>query len=267
MALNSNRHLLVFITTSLTLISICLAGEVRPMETDRPSKTEEVQTVEPHRIQLETELIGTQLNRTTDAREELINIAELNLRLGLTTKSEIGLLIPTYLEEKTVTQGIVSRRRGMGDLRIRYRYNLIGNQGEKYGASLIPVVKLPTASGGLTNDRTEVGMIVPLKYRIDSRQNLKSALQVIRERKDASDGWHTFWQTTLCYTRSLSDVLQGFTELAASSYDDEVLVSLTFDFGLMLKLGVDLQLDYATYIGLTEIAEDYRHYVGISFKH
>jgi len=267
MVLNLNRHLLVFITTSLTLISICLAGEVRPMETDRPSKTEEVQTVEPHRIQLETELIGTQLNRTTDAREELTNVAELNMRLGLTHKSELGFIIPTYLDEKNSAQGKVTHRRGMGDLRIRYRYNFIGNEGETFGVTVLPLIKVPSASAGLSNGRTEAGVIVPLKYKIDSNQNLKSAIQVMRESKEATDRWHTFWQTTLCYTRSLSDELQGFAELAASSYDDEVLISSTFDFGLMLKLREDLQLDYATYIGLAEIAEDYRHYIGISFKH
>jgi hypothetical protein len=265
MVQNLNRGYLLLLSLSLFIPEV-QATEFRPMETDRPSKTEETQTVEPHRVQIETELFSTQLNRVEGRRERLSTLGEFNLRFGLTTNSEIGLILPSYLDLKKKEDSSEEHQRGMGDMILRYRYNLQGNQGEAFSLSALPFIKIPTGSAGLSNGRAEFGMIAPLKFKLTPTQTLKSALQIRRDFDNGSESWHHLFQGTLCYITTLTGDLQGFVEVASARYEDQDRFASTFDFGLFLLLHSGIQLDYASYIGLTEMAEDQRHYVGISFK-
>src|SRR4051812_7106022 len=141
---------------------------LRDLSTDRPDKTESAYTVDAGHFQLEMDLGSYSLDRSNsepgDLQAETLGVALLNLKVGLLNDVDLQVLIPVYNHARlhNRTSGVIQEEEGIGDLAVRAKLNLWGNDGGTSALALMPFVSFPTGARLLGSRSVEGGLIVPL---------------------------------------------------------------------------------------------------------
>jgi len=151
---------MTFVRTVIVLIGALTLGVLaaaapapatRTMTTDRPDATESPYTVEPGHMQLEMDFANYSRSRPGGTRVADWEAVPFNLRFGLAPDLEAGFfVIPFRRETETPPAGPGTTRSGFGDLALRAKLNLWGNDGGPTAFGAIADLKLPIGSGGLS---------------------------------------------------------------------------------------------------------------------
>lgn len=251
-------------------LALCVAAlparAERELTTDRPDATESPFTVEPGRFQIEASLVAFERDRHNperdDTRVTVWNVAPVNVRIGLTRSSEIQVVVDNYIDVE-VEQRSLNRRerqRGFGDVTLRYKRNLWGNDEGTTALGVMPFVKLPTNTDDLGNDSLEGGVIVPFAADLPAGWGLGAMTEVDLARNDADDGYDLVWLNTATVGHDLTDSLAGFLELALEVGPGKP--AATFNTGVTYAVTSDVQLDGGINLGLTRAAPDLVLFVG-----
>ncbi|HEY0944397.1 MAG TPA: transporter [Opitutaceae bacterium] len=242
----------------------------RELTTDRPDATESPFTVEPGRFQIEASVAAYERDRHNperdDTRVTMWNVAPVNVRIGLTPASEIQVVVDNYLdvEVEQPSTGRRDRRRGFGDVTLRYKHNLWGNDGGTTALGLMPFVKLPTNTDDLGNNSLEGGVIVPFAAELPAGWGLGAMTEVDVIRDEVDDGYDAVWLNTATVGHDLTERLAGFLELALEVGPGKP--ALSFNTGLTYAVNADLQLDGGVNLGLTRAAPDLVLFVGCTSR-
>ena len=108
---------------------------MRELSADRPDKTESAYTVDAGHFQVEMDLVAYSYDHDrsggNDTRTEAWAIAPMNLKLGLLNDVDLQLMIETYNQVRTEDQvaGTTEHQSGFGDVTLRLKRNLWGNDG------------------------------------------------------------------------------------------------------------------------------------------
>jgi hypothetical protein len=138
------------------------------MSTDRPDKTESAYTVDAGHFQLEMDVLSYSYDRDNglpgDTRVESVAIAPMNLKVGLCNRADLQMVIEPYASVRTHVRatGQVETQRGFGDITLRLKASMWGNDGGRTALALMPFVKLPTNQDDLGNNSVEGGLIAPV---------------------------------------------------------------------------------------------------------
>ncbi|HUG13109.1 MAG TPA: transporter [Opitutaceae bacterium] len=240
---------------------------LRPMTTDRPDATESPFTVDAGRIQIEISFAQHTYDRHNPERSDIRvsewNVAPVNLRVGLTHDTELQIVVDNYLhvEERSSSGSWRQRQSGWGDVTLRLKRNLFGNDGGESALAVMPFVKIPTNSGGVGNNHFEGGLVVPASVTIGGRGfGIMTAMDLVHD----GDDYTAVWLNTVTTGFELSDSLGAFVELASETGGGSH--ALTFNTGLTLGISENVQLDAGVNFGLTRAAPDIAVFAGISIR-
>ena len=113
----------------LLLLTSCsaLAAELRPLSTDRPDTTESPHTVDAGHFQFEMELAAW----SKDGRERELSLGELNAKIGLDDCTDLQFVLPFYTHVRGGDEGF-------GDVQIRLKHNLWGNDEGSTALAVMP---------------------------------------------------------------------------------------------------------------------------------
>lgn len=256
---------------ALHLLAAASVAAARPLTTDRPDSTESPFTVEPGRVQLEVSAAQWTRDRHTPERDgvrtETWEVAPLNVRVGLTAASEVQFVHDGFVhnEVRAAGIGLKERVRGAGDLTIRYKHNLRGNDDGSSAWALMPYVKLPTAARRIGNDAWEGGVIVPFAADLGGEWGFGAMTEIAVVRKDDDSGHRLGWLNTATVSRGLSERLGVFFEV--TWWVGEGAPAGTFNLGGTYALNDDLQFDLGANLGLTRAADDLVVFVGVSRRY
>jgi hypothetical protein len=187
--------------------------QMREMETDRPDVTESAYTVDAGHFQYETFLLDYTKQFSTSSRTNTYTLNELNLNMGLTGSTALQVLLDSYVIETEQEFGttVKTTNQGIGDLTLRLKQNLIGNDGGNFALALLPYLKLPTANYKDGN-RTEAGLIVPMQIKLPAKWTLGTQVEVDRLQDDDEHALHTEFLQTLTLSHELFKDLNGIGE-------------------------------------------------------
>lgn len=239
----------------------------RDLETDRPDKTENPHTMDAGRFQLEMDVATFTSDRDGQAntRTRTLNLAPINLKYGLDDRTDVQLIFDSYLRQsvKDQTTGARETAQGIGDVTLRVKRNLWGNDNGGTALALMPFVKLPTNVNGLGNGSVEFGVIAPVSANLSDRISLAAMTEIDWvEQKDGS-GLTSSFVNSASLGFDLTDKLGIYTELFTEKPSDRPWEA-TFDVGTTLAISDDLQLDAGVNVGLTEAADDVMVFAGLS---
>jgi hypothetical protein len=247
---------------------------MREMSTDRPDKTESAYTVDAGHFQLEMDILNYGYDRYNpefrNTRAETVAISPMNLKLGLLNNLDLQMVIEPYISARTKDRDARSRerQRGFGDVTLRSKLNVWGNDGGTTAMAVMPFVKLPTNHEGLGNNSVEGGVIFPLAVELPAGWGMGVMTEVDFIRNEGRDGHHAEFVNSITFAHDIFGNLAGFVEffsvVSAESESDWVG---TVDVGLTYALTDDIQLDGGVNFGLTRSAEDINPYVGISWRY
>lgn len=246
---------------------------MREMSTDRPDKTESPYTVDAGHFQLEMDIVSYSYDRDNglpdDTRIETVSIAPMNLKVGLCNRADLQVVLETYTSVRTHVRGTgeVDKRRGFGDITIRMKANIWGNDEGPTAFALMPYVKLPTNQDQLGNNSVEGGLIVPFAMELPGGWGMGLMTQFDYIRDEVGNGHHPEFVNTITFGHNIVGNLAGYVEFfsAVSTERDSEWIG-TVDAGLTYGLTEDIQLDAGINIGVTRSADDWNPFIGLSWR-
>lgn len=253
---------------SLFLLAAVVASDaLPPICTERPGKANAVCTVPAGHVQIETGLADWSLTKTRGARAELVSLGATFVRIGLTDASELQAGISPYSWLTVKEGGSKARVKGFGDITLRYKRRLTGEDGPVQVA-LIPFVKLPTAAHNVGNGKLEGGLAVPITFSPGGPIGITLGPEV-DVLSDADGGGHHAALTNLVNVGApIAQKLTLSGELWTSFNFDPAGTAkqASADTALAYLVSDDLQLDAGANLGLTRDTPDVEIYAGVSAR-
>lgn len=238
-------------------------SQLREMETDRPDVTESPITTDAGHFQLETDLY--RLEKThgeTDLTTQIFNQA--NLKLGITKSAALQVVVETYITNKELKDGDLQRDHGFGDLTLRIKQNLLGNDKGNFAIALLPYIKFPTASAQ-ENDRYEGGLIVPMALKLGSDWKLGMQIELDRLQNDQGAGHKTQILESFTVSHPLIKKLDAIAE-TYYTYDMQAHEWNNFlNAALQFEVAKDVKLDGGLNYGIQHQAMK-SYFLGLSFR-
>lgn len=238
---------------------------MREMSTDRPDKTESPYTVDAGHFQFEADLVSFGIdNRNADNERGFgMNAGNVNLKVGLLNNVDLQLVVENYVYERVRAEDVTTRKSGFGDLTTRLKVNLWGNDGGKTAFGVMPFVKFPTNTGGLGSKQVEGGVIFPLAVELPYGWGMGVMTEFdIVYREDG--GYGPDFINSITFSHDIIGNLAGYGEFFSQLSEGELIITL--DVGLTYALTEDIQLDCGCNFGVTEAAEDFNPFVGLSVR-
>lgn len=238
------------------------AGFERELSADRPDTTESPISVEPGHFQAESSIWAYARDKEHGVELQTWTLAETNFKIGLTPCQDLQFVVRPYVRESV--RGLEdSDAEGFGDVEVRWKWNIWGNDGGSSALGLMPFVSVPTQTA-VSSGEWEGGAI--LTWATDLSESWGLGLQGEVDRVWDEDSRRHEWDFlhTAVIGRDIGENVGVYLEYigVAGAHPYQASVSA----GITWALGPDLQLDLGGVAGLNDAAEDYSVFQGITFR-
>jgi Putative MetA-pathway of phenol degradation len=256
--------------SGFTLFNPTPDADLRPLCTDRPTKSTGPCTVDAGHFQLESDVFNWTYDTTGGADTTTWLVPNPTLKLGLTNTLDIELNIAPYVSitAKDRATGKTTRASGVGDFFVHAKLSLIGDDGGDLAIALDPYVKFPTAAPNVGDGAVEEGLIVPVQFNLPGGWSLSVDPEADGLKNAIGDGQHLNIQTPLSFGHSLSKTVTGFVEVWADENFDPTgdVTQASFDVGAawIPQRRPNFQLDGGVNLGLNNQTPGVQAYVGVS---
>jgi hypothetical protein len=246
---------------------------MREMSPDRPDKTDSPFTVDAGHFQLEMDFANftydSPHSERGNVKSEDYQIAPMNLKVGVFNNTDFQLVLTPWQWERTEdgSAGTVEQKSGFGDITPRVKVNLTGNDGGFFALALIPFVKLPASQDHLGNDSVEGGLGIPFAFDVP---NWDVGFQTTfnGNRNGVGSGYHAEFDNSASIGHAvigkLSYHVEFFSSVSTEQNSDWIG---TFDTWFTYQANKNLCLDAGVYIGVTQSADDWHPWVGMTWRY
>lgn len=255
---------------AFTIFNPTPVESLRDLSTDRPDQTESAYTVDAGHFQVEMDLATFTYDRRTasggDLRTRIWNVAPANLKVGLTNRVDVQLIVDNYVRFRVEDRatGLVERGSGVGDVTTRVKVNLWGNDKGKTAFAIMPFVKWPLSASSVRNGKTEGGIILPLAVELPRGWSM-GAMTEVDFVSDGAGGRDTEFVNSITFGRDLTSKLGGYIEFfTVAGNAPGFKWQGQLDIGFTYALNDTTQLDFGCNFGITKSAPDYNPFIGIS---
>ncbi|RZL49723.1 MAG: transporter [Pedobacter sp.] len=239
--------------------------KMREMSTDRPDVTESPNSVDAGHFQIETDLFKTIRNKTDGVTTVENNYNLANLKLGLTNNIDlqlvVGSLVNTY--DKSIHGTKLNKQSGFGDLTLRLKYNLWGNDEGKTAFAIMPYVNFPTS---VENKYTEPGIVFPFSIDLGNKFGLGSQVQFDLLKSQFGSGYHGSFLQSLVLGKELTKSLETFVETYYTHDFEAKETQVSFNGGFGYAVTDNMKFDIGFNLGLTKNT-DKVYFIGFSFRY
>ena len=243
---------------------------LRKFAPDRPAKGFSVRTLDAGHVEIETDLVNYTYSNYLGVSHSLQTI-DPTIKLGVTNWMDVevqlnGLQFTNSFDRNALPNFQSST--GLGDVFLRTKINLLGNDSGPVGFALIPYVKLPSSTSQISNGAVEGGVIAPLALRPND-----FIITLMTEIDDLKSATSNNRYANFVNLIGVSHGVPGFegvnatVELYSSVGTDPGTAPVyTLDFGLNFKLDKHAILDVGLNLGLNKAAPTAQAYTGISVR-
>jgi hypothetical protein len=248
--------------SAFTLFNPTPRQHMRELAADRPDVTENPRTVDAGHYQLELSLVDYTYERSQGETTETLRVAPLNIKAGLTNNVDLQLIFDPYVNAR----GGPTRHQGHGETELRVKANLLGNDTPGTAVGVMAFVKFPTGSGELSNDHHEGGVMAMAQFDLPGEFHLGTMIEVNLVR-DAGDGYGTQLLHTAVLSRKLAGELEGYLEYVGAAYTGAgQTYQAVVGAGLVYGVNDNLQLDVGVNVGISDSADDFNVFVGLTYR-
>jgi len=255
--------------SGFTLLNPTPRSLMRNFSTDRPDVTESAYTVDAGHFQAEFSLVEYTRDHGYGERTNGFSVLQANLKVGLLNNLDIQLVLNPYQNILTYGRSLSRRDSGFGDAELRAKLNLWGNDGGRTAFSVMPFVRFPTGSGGLSDHRFEEGLILPLAAQgLPGGFDLGAMAEFDLGRNEGNDGYGVDFAHSVTIGHKLStEKLNGYVEYVGIAPMGASRTYLAyFDTGVTHALSKNVRLDAGINVGLSRRADDFTVFAGLSFR-
>lgn len=256
-------HPLLFL---LLLFCRALSGAepVREMSTDRPDTTESAYSVPAGMFQVEMSFFDYSRDGDRGSRIEDWILGQMNFKVGVGENADLQFLFDTYTQSRTNESGLGEKLSGFGDMTIRFKQNIWGNDSGTTAFALMPYVTIPTQTE-LSGDAWAGGLIMPLGISLSDRVSLGLMAEVDVVPDADTDGYDLEWLHSATLGFSLTQKLGMYLEVVGIAGQDTKFQAL-FDAGLTFAVTDTLIFDVGMRLGMNRAAADIGVFTGVSAR-
>ena len=246
---------------------------MRELSADRPDKTDSPFTVDAGHFQLEMDFANVTWNRDRAGMHPVdtveYEISPALLKLGLLNNLDLQLAMTHYRAGKSVDTITGERHTlvGWDDLTPRLKWNLVGNDGGFLSLALLPFVKVPTGSHAISNGAAEGGVKIPYAFDVPGWE-IGFQSEYSLGRNSDLPGYHWKYANSVSVGHSIVGKLSYFVEFYGEETTEPGRRWIgTVDTWLTYQLSKTLRLDGGVYIGVTEAADDWHPFIGMTWRY
>jgi hypothetical protein len=246
---------------------------LREMSPDRPDKTDSPFTVDAGHFQLEMDYANFTYVAPTAAHGNLktedYQIAPMNVKVGVFNNMDFQLVLSPYQWQRaeSTRADAVEMDSGFGDIAPRVKVNLVGNDGGFFALALIPFVKFPTAQNNLGNGAYEGGVGIPYAFNVPS-WDVGLQTTVSCDHNGIGDGYHAEIDNSISIGHAVIGKLEYHVEFFSTVSTEQNSSWIgTFDTWFTYQASKNLCLDAGVYIGVTQSADDWHPWVGMTWRY
>lgn len=217
---------------------------LRGLAPDRPDATESPITVDAGRYQIEASFLDYRRDKGT----ETYTYGQVNMKAGLTHNIDLQAVIDIRTEAE-------NRWTTFGDLTLRLKYNLWGNDGGGSALAIMPYVTAPTRS-----NEWQGGIIAP--WATDLTDNVSLGLQGQLDFVNDGSGSETEFLFTAVIGYPIIGNLGGYTEYIGVIAEDRY--ESYYSGGFTYETNENFVLDAGVQIGLNSDSEDFGCFTGFT---
>ena len=244
---------------------------MRKFAPDRPTKGFSVRTIDAGHVEIETDIVNATTSNSPDGTTHNIQGLDPTVKLGLTNWMDVevqfnGLQYAESFDRPSPFN--FQNATGFGDVFLRTKMNLFGNDSGPVGFALIPYVKLPSSAPLISNGAVEGGLIAPLALRpgdfivtlMTEVDDLKSA---------AGNNRYANFVNLVSVSHGVpgTEGINAMVELFSSVGTDRFTPPVyTLDFGMNFRVSQHVILDIGLNLGLNSAAPKAQVYTGLSAR-
>ncbi|EDM38903.1 hypothetical protein PBAL39_22560 [Pedobacter sp. BAL39] len=241
-------------------------AQMRDMETDRPDVTESPFTVDAGHFQYETDFVRVTRERSEQSQTNTLLINQANLKIGLTGSTAIQIGLQSFGRQKELDLASGERKvsSGIGDVTLRIKQNLVGNDDGNFALAILPYVKFPSSKYD-HQSRFEGGMIVPMLFKLPGEWNLGLQVQADRLKDADAQAMHTEFLQALTLSHAL---IKGMDGIAETYYTYDLKAHQWSNFlnaSVQVEASKDFKLDAGLNCGLQKTASK-QYFIGASCR-
>jgi hypothetical protein len=258
--------------SGFTLFDPTPPADLRSLCTDRPTKSTGPCTIDAGHWQLESDVYNWTQQSVGGVTTDTEFFTNPTLKLGLTNTLDFEVNIAPY-ERVTVhdaATGLTTRAGGVGDLFLRAKWSLKGDDGGSFGLALVPFVKVPTAPSSIGNGQVEGGLVVPVQFNLPNNLQLLFDPEVDILADAVGSGHHanTAGLVSLSYPASKTVTLSAELWGDANFDPSGTVTQASFDLGAawIPAKAPNFQLDGGVNLGLNRATPGVQAYVGVSHR-
>lgn len=237
-------------------------SQMRSFETDRPDATESAYTVDAGHFQFETDLFKVDRSKVNGIKTVQNYFNSFNAKLGLTNSLDIQ-LFADMLVHTNITGAITSGyNSSFGNITVRLKQNIWGNDGGKTALAILPFVSIPTTSG----TKITGGFVVPLGVSLLSDWDFGTQLETNIETNQSGNGTHLNYLASATVSHPFITKCDFFTEASVSRETEIESFEYFLNGGLVFEVKENFKLDTGFYYGLKNTSSKVV-FVGLSFRY
>ncbi|MBL9152057.1 MAG: transporter [Verrucomicrobiales bacterium] len=247
--------------TSLTALAATLSAAAEPalrdLSADRPDTTESPISVDAGHWQLETSFFDWSEDETAGSNTRTVLAS--NLKYGINDRSDVQFVFDVY----TIDDAGSTTERGFGDVQLRYKLNLWGNDGGSSALALLPFVKIPTGTS-LSNGEWEGGLAIPWSTDLTDRLSFGLMAEIDAVYDEESGSHVAEFLHTAVLGIGLTERWSGFVEYIGITGEGSYRVFGSG--GLVFSVNDNLALDVGAQVGLNDAAEGHGVFTGMTAR-
>ena len=244
---------------------------LRKFAPDRPTKGFSVRTVDAGHFEIETDLVNYTYSKYLGVTTRNYQALDPTFKLGVTNWMDVEVQFNGLQYTQMFDGGPMpnfQNSTGFGDVFLRTKINLLGNDSGPVGFALIPYVKLPSSTPLISNGAVEGGLIAPLALR--PADFIVTLMTEVDDLKSAtSNNRYANFVNLVSVSHGVpgTEGINAMVELFSSVGSDPGTAPIyTLDFGMNFRLSQHIILDVGLNLGLNSAAPKAQVYTGISAR-
>jgi hypothetical protein len=244
---------------------------LRKFAPDRPTKGFSVRTVDAGHFEIETDLVNYTYSKYLGVTTRNYQALDPTFKLGVTNWMDVEVQFNGLQYTQMFDGGPMpnfQNSTGFGDVFLRTKINLLGNDSGPVGFALIPYVKLPSSTPLISNGAVEGGLIAPLALR--PADFIVTLMTEVDDLKSAtSNNRYANFVNLVSVSHGVpgTEGINAMVELFSSVGTDPGTAPIyTLDFGMNFRLSQHIILDVGLNLGLNSAAPKAQVYTGLSAR-
>ena len=234
---------------------------MRSFETDRPDVTESPYTVDAGHFQYETDLFKTDHSSIDGIKTIQNQFNTFNLKSGITNTLDIQFVLESYVTEKIIHGSSTNSESGIGNITLRAKQNLWGNDHGKTAMAILPFINIPTNS----NSKITGGLILPLAITLSNDWDFGTEMEVDLTDNQSGSGYHINLLASATIGHPLFENISFFAESLISRDNELKSLEYFLNSGLIYKWNEKIEIDTGVYYGLKKTSSKI-YFFGLSYR-